>query len=104
LELSISYFITRFIITVSYSQATTKTEGKIDLEIAQTAKDAISITKKTTSDTNGSKFLNEVAALNSFITLLSTNYTLTTATKLNPTEIKFSKKTDTNQWFEISGE
>jgi hypothetical protein len=104
LELTISFFITKFILTVSYSQATTKTEGTIDLEIAQTAKDAISITKKTTSDTNGAKFLNEVASLNSFITLLSTNYALTTETKLNPTEIRFSKKTDTNQWFEISGE
>jgi hypothetical protein len=104
LELSISFFITKFILTVSYSQATTKTEGKIDLEIAQTAKDAISITKKPTSDTNGAKFLNEVSTLNSFITLLSTNYALTTETKLNPTKIKFSKKTDANQWFEISGE
>ncbi len=102
LELSISYFINRFILTVSYSKVTTKTEGKIDLEIAQTAKDAISITKKMTIDTKGVQFLNDVPALNSFIALLASNYTLTTATKLNPTEIKFTKKTDSNQWFVLS--
>jgi hypothetical protein len=104
LKLSISYFINRFILTVSYSQATTKTEGKIDMNINATAKDVISIAKKTSSDAYGVQFLNDVAALNSFITQLSTSYTLTTATKLNPQEIKFSKKTDSNQWFVVSVE
>jgi len=104
MSLNITYLINRFVLNVKYSQATVSNEGKIDMEIIPTAKDALSLNKKTASDTNGTKFLNEIPELTNFINLLSTNYTLSTVTKLNPRTIWFSKKTDTNQWFIISGE
>jgi len=102
LKMTISYFINRFILTVSYNRSNVKTEGKIDMEIAQTVKDAITISKKVNSDANGVQFLTDIAQLNSFISLLSVNYTLSTSSKLNPQEIKFAKKTDANQWFVVS--
>jgi hypothetical protein len=72
------------------------------MEITQTVKDAITISKKVNSDAIGIQFLTDITQLNSFIALLSTNYTLSTASKLNPQEIKFAKKTDTNQWFVVT--
>jgi len=102
LKLSVSYFISRFILTVTYSKDNIKTEGKIDLNINATAKDALSISKKTTADTNGTVFLTDVAALNQFITLFSGNFTLSTTTKLNPQLVKFTKAFDSNQWFVVS--
>jgi hypothetical protein len=102
LKITISYFINRFILTVSYSRSNIKTEGKIDMEITQTVKDAITISKKVNSDAIGIQFLTDITQLNSFIALLSANYTLSSASKLNPQEIKFAKKTDTNQWFVVT--
>lgn len=102
ISLGVTYFINRFILTVVYQQGTTKTEGKIDMDINATGKDALSISKKTTADANGSQFMTNIPALGNFITLLSNNYALSTKTRLNPQEIKLTKKTDSNQWFVIS--
>lgn len=104
LKLSFTYSVNRvsFILNISYTQGTTKEEGIIDLVMNTSGKDNITFSKKSSGDANGLKFLSDVPAINNLVTLLASGYTLSTQTKLNPLEIKFTKKTDANQWFAVS--
>jgi hypothetical protein len=104
INMSVLYALNRvsFVLKISYTTGNTQVDGLLDIAFNTTSKDGLAIVKKNTGDTNGQKFKNEIASLNDFLTQIASEYTLKTATKLNPLQIDFVKKTNANSWFTLS--
>jgi hypothetical protein len=101
--LGIKYYPTRnsFELTLSYTTSLMVNEGNLDLNLATTGKNSLSLFYKGSGDTNGLSFYNDVAGFKEMAAFLSTGFALSTNSMLNPQKIKFSKKTDSNIWFTV---
>lgn len=90
-----------FVFGFSYTAGTTTTEGLLDLNVNAGNKDMLTVSYKGTGDAKGLQFYNDVEGLDDFISAISSAFALSTAAKINPKEIKFTKTTDQQVYFAI---
>jgi hypothetical protein len=102
-SLSLKYNTIRrsFVLSLSYTIGTTITEGLLDLNVNASNKDMLTISYKGVGNVNGLQFYNEVEELDDFISAISSAFTLSTAAKINPQQIKFTKTTNQQVYFAI---
>lgn len=102
-SLSLRYNTIRgsFVFGFSYTAGTTTTEGLLDLNVTAGNKDMLTVSYKGTGDAKGLQFYNDVEGLDDFISAISSAFTLSTAAKINPKEIKFTKATNQQVYFAI---
>jgi len=102
-KLAIKYYTTRnsFELTLSYSASLVKNEGNLDLTLNATGKNSLTLLYKSTGDSFGQIFYNDIAGFKEMSALISTGFVLSTNSMINPQKIKFSKKTDSGTWFTV---
>ena len=102
-SLSLKYNTIRgsFVLAFSYTAGTTTTEGLLDLNVNANNKDMLTVSYKGTGDAKGLQFYNDVEGLDDFISAISSAFALSTAAKINPKEIKFTKATNQQVYFAI---
>jgi hypothetical protein len=90
-----------FVLAFSYTVGTTTTEGLLDLNVTAGNKDMLTVSYKGTGDAKGLQFYNDVEGLDDFVSAISSAFALSTAAKINPKEIKFTKATNQQVYFAI---
>lgn len=102
-KLAIKYNLIRktFVLSLSFSEGTAKREGNIDLTITTNAKNSLLIVNKGTGDTNGVLYKTDIVAFGQLANAISSGFSLSTLALINPQNIKLTKKTDSNTWFEL---
>ena len=102
-SLSLKYNTIRrtFVLALNYTVGTTTTEGLLDLNVNANNKDMLTVSYKGTGDAKGLQFYNDVEGLDDFISAISSAFALSTAAKINPKEIKFTKATNQQVYFAI---
>lgn len=100
-KLSIKYNTIRktFVLLLAFTEGTAKREGNLDLTISTNGKNALTIVNKGTGDTNGLLYKTEIEGFSQLAALISSGFSLSTYTLINPQEIKLTKITDPNTWF-----
>jgi hypothetical protein len=107
-------YVTNVLLKLTYSTAkkgyafqlsfknskTTTNFGEVYLAPALSGED-LSLVYNGTGDNNGKSFYSSVSGYKEMTTLLSSIFTLGSKTAVNPQDIKFSHKTDTNIWFTV---
>ena len=102
-QLAIKYYSSprnSFVLSLSFKIGQTSKEGNLDLAITS-SKNSLAITNKNTGDSNGLIFKSDITELSNLVGLLSSNFSLSTVTKINPQVITLTKKTESSTWFSI---
>lgn len=102
-KLAIRYYTTRksFELTLTYMVGQIKNDGNLDLNLNTSGKNSITINQKGTGDNYGMSFYNDIAGFKEMSTIISSGFTLSTNSMINPQKIRFVKKTDANTWFTV---
>lgn len=102
-KLFIKYNLIRktFVLSLSFSEGTAIREGNLDLTITANAKNSLLIVNKGTGDSNGLLYKTDIVGFGQFATTISSGFSLSTLALINPQNIKLTKKTDSNTWFEL---
>jgi hypothetical protein len=103
-KLALRYYATRrtFELTLSYVAGSVLNEGNLDFALNASSGNLLTLYYKGTGDTNGLVMYNDVAGLKDLSALISTGFTLSTASMINPQKIVFTKRTDANTWMSLS--
>jgi hypothetical protein len=80
------------------------TEGNLDFALNTSGKNSLTLLYKGTGDTNGLASYSDVAGFKDLSALISTGFTLSTLSTINPQKIVFTKRTDANTWMSLSME
>jgi len=105
-KLALRYYTPRrtFELTLSYVSDSVLTEGNLDFTLNTSGKNSVTLQYKGTGDVNGLASYNDVAGFKDLSTLISTGFTLSTLSTINPQKIVFTKRTDANTWMSLSME
>lgn len=102
-RLAIRYYAIRnsFVLNLSFSSGQTLYDGNLDFRLNTSGKNGLSLAYKGTGDETGTGFYNDIDGFKEMSTMISTAFSLSANSLINPQEIKFTKNTGSNTWFEL---
>ncbi|MDD2799642.1 MAG: DUF4302 domain-containing protein [Bacteroidales bacterium] len=90
------------VLAIQFTSGKNKLEGDLDMNFNIGGKAEISMMNTENADSNGAKFYTNIAGYKEMADLLSTSFTLTTDSPINPQVIRLVKKSDANTWLTIT--
>lgn len=103
IKLSIKYstFNRSFMLALSFVSNAVPVEGNMYMSLNTSGLNGIVIGSKNDGDGSGKRYYNEIEGYKEMISYLSSTFTLSTVSALNPQKIKFSKKTNSSSFFNL---
>ncbi|MFT3751771.1 MAG: DUF4302 domain-containing protein [Paludibacter sp.] len=103
IRLAIKYYAVRnsFVLNLSFSSGQTIYDGSLDFTLNTSGKNTLSLAYKGTGDATGMAFYNDIDGFKEISALISSGFSLSANSMINPQKIKFSRRTDSNSWFEL---